>query len=164
MSMDSPNPKSKPLKLPSQAEIMKNPMKYLAEAVKTFQGLSQMVADNQKVILGIVDHLKASDAKVAPLVDMIEKARAAREQATANPASTPPPQGGGGTIGGILQLLPALLGGGGGSNPFQEMMMKSMFEKSMMGMDLSNALTKAMIIKLAPELADSLTKGLIKKE
>ena len=51
----------------------------------------------------------------------------------------------------------------GGSNPLQDKMMESMFEKTMMGMDLSNALTKAMIIKLAPELASELTKTLVAK-
>ena len=68
------------------------------------------------------------------------------------------PQGGGG-LGALAQLLPLL----GGGNPMQDKMMNMMFEKTMMGMDLSNALTKAMIIKLAPELASELTKAMIKK-
>ena len=73
------------------------------------------------------------------------------------------PQQGGGGLGALGQLAP-LLGalGGGGSNPLQDKMMEAMFEKTMMGMDLSNALTKAMIIKLAPELAGELTKALVK--
>jgi len=66
--------------------------------------------------------------------------------------------GGKGDLGAVLQLL----SGSGGSNPLQEKMMNAMFEKTMMGMDLSNALTKAMIIKLAPELAGELTKALVK--
>jgi len=70
------------------------------------------------------------------------------------------PQQGSGGLGTILQLLSA---GGGGGNPMQEKMMSAMFEKTMMGMDLSNALTKAMILKLAPELAGELTRALVKK-
>jgi len=56
----------------------------------------------------------------------------------------------------ISSLLPAILGAGQNTNPMMEKMMNAMFERTMLGMDLSNALTKAMIIKLAPELADSL--------
>ena len=72
------------------------------------------------------------------------------------------PQQGGGGLGALGQLAPLLGALGGGSNPLQDKMMEAMFEKTMMGMDLSNALTKAMIIKLAPELAGELTKALVK--
>ena len=65
----------------------------------------------------------------------------------------------GGGLGALAQFLPLL--GSGGSNPMQEQMMQKMFEKTMQGMDLSNALTKAMIIKLAPSLAEELTKTIV---
>ena len=65
----------------------------------------------------------------------------------------------GGGLGALAQFLPLL--GSGGSNPMQEQMMTKMFEKTMQGMDLSNALTKAMIIKLAPSLAEELTKTIV---
>jgi len=64
----------------------------------------------------------------------------------------------------ISTLLPAILGSSQQSNPFMEKMMNIAFEKMISGMELSNALTKAMIIKLAPELADTLTSTVVKKE
>lgn len=65
----------------------------------------------------------------------------------------------------MMQILAGLAGGGGGgSDEMMQSMMKTMFQRTITGIDLSNALTKAMIIKLAPELANSLTKTLVKKE
>jgi len=71
------------------------------------------------------------------------------------------PQGGGQS--GAIPMLLQLLSSGGGSNPMQDKMMSLMFERTIAGMDLSNALTKAMIIKLAPDLAGELTRELVKK-
>jgi len=71
-----------------------------------------------------------------------------------------PQQGGGGGLGQLAPLL-NLLGSSGGSSAMQDQMMQKMFEKTMQGMDLSNALTKAMIIRLAPSLAEELTKTIV---
>jgi uncharacterized protein YidB (DUF937 family) len=77
-------------------------------------------------------------------------------------------QGGSGGLGGLagglgalMPLLQAFGASGGGSSSMQDKMMEMMFNKTIQGMDLSNALTKAMIIKLAPSLADELTKTII---
>lgn len=153
--------KTKTFKLPSQAEIMKNPMKYIGQAVQTFEKLTKQVEDQGKAIVLISKHIQESDKKLAPLVNAIEQSNAARAQGPATPAG-PTPAGAGG-LGQIMQLLP-LLSGGGGGNPMMEAMMKKMVERSILGMDLSNALTKAMIIKIAPELANTLTKDIVKKE
>lgn len=69
-------------------------------------------------------------------------------------------------MGGLMQLAPLLqvLGGsGGGSNPLMEKFVNAAVDKAMVGMDLSNAFMRAMIVKLSPELADAVTKDVVKK-
>ena len=129
------------------AEEMGIPIKQLigwAESVEMrFAAISKNLEDAPQKV---VEALKAEALK--------------RQNEMAQQMQQQPQQGGGG-LGQLAPLL-NLLGSGGGSNPLQDKMMEAMFEKTMMGMDLSNALTKAMIIKLAPELAGELTKALVK--
>jgi len=102
---------------------------------------------------------------VAAIKEQAEKQAEQLKSQTVQSVMPPPqasPQGGSGFN--IMQLLP-LLGslGKSGEGEMTSKMVSMMFEKTMMGMDLSNALTKAMIIKLAPSLADELTKTVIAK-
>jgi len=138
-------------------------MKYIGQAMARFESLEKQVSEQGKFMLDMAKHMKDSDKKLEPLFNAIEQAQKAREQTPTAVGTAGTPMQSGGGMGMLMQLLPALMGGGGGSNPMMEKMMQSMMERNLMGMDLSNALTKAMIIKLAPELAESLTKGIVKK-
>lgn len=102
---------SGPLKLPSQTEIMKDPMRYIGQAVQIFQNLAVQVEKQGEAIVEIAKHIKTSDEKLAPIVTALEQAQAARTQAPAG--SNPAPPGIPGGMGALLQLLPSLLSGGG---------------------------------------------------
>ena len=67
-------------------------------------------------------------------------------------------QGGLGTLAQILQMA-----GGSEPNPQMQDFMNKMWQKSLMGMDLSNAFTRALIIRIAPELAKEMTDAVFKK-
>jgi len=104
----------------------------------------------------VVDKLKEESEKArAEYIRRMQESGAAPGQPTGASG-----QGAGLGLREILKILGPL---GGETNPVQERMMNAMFEKTMMGIDLSNALTKAMIIKLAPELATELTKAIVPK-
>lgn len=100
-------------KLPSQAEIMKNPMKYLAVAVQQFQSLSQMAAENREAVMQIAKHIESSDKKLAPLVSMLETAQ--QRQAQMQSQGQPAPQAGGNAAM-IMDAIKTVSSSGGGNS------------------------------------------------
>ena len=134
------------------AEKMGIPIRQLiAWAVSVEQRFQIIAADIAKAPERVVEELKAE--AVRNQKQMMERG----EQ-----QGQPIRQG----RGSILQtaLTAAIHGDQQSSSPFQEKMNRLMMEKTMMGMDLSNALTKAMIIKIAPEMADILTRDIVSKK
>lgn len=86
---------------------------------------------------------------------LFKKAQAERPQQQQTAGASSGNQGGGmGNIGSILQLLTqsGILGAGGGSNVIQEKIM----DMSLESLGLGNALMKAMINRIAPEIATQL--------
>jgi len=126
---------------------------------KLFEGLNRIneYAASVEARFGIIEkNLGEAPQKV---VEALKAEALKRQTENAQQMQQQPQAQQGGGLGALAQFLPLL--GSGGSNPMQEQMMQKMFEKTMQGMDLSNALTKAMIIKLAPSLAEELTKTIV---
>ena len=122
-------------------------IKWTASVEERFNIIMQNLADAPQKV---VEALKSEAVK-----NQTEQIQRMREQGGQGRS--------GGLLGGLSELMPLVsaFGGSSSSNPFQDKMMEMMFQKTIQGMDLSNALTKAMIIKLAPSLADELTKTII---
>lgn len=132
------------------AEKMGIPIKQLIAWAGSVESRFASIQQNlQDAPQKVVEALKAEAMKG-------QQARAEQVQK----AGVNPQQGG---SSGMVPMLMQLLAGGGGGNPMQDKMMELMMAKAMTGMDLSNALTRAMIVKIAPEFAGSLTKDLMKK-
>jgi len=120
----------------------------------------------EKAVVEIANHIKDSDQKLAPLVNAIEKAEAARTQAQASGTSNPMPQGQGMQgMGSLLQLLPQLLGGGGGGSSMwdEEMqgLMKDLVRSSISSAKEERSLSRSIAQAVVNNIAGKAAKNVI---
>jgi len=100
------------------------------------------------------------DVIVKKITEIAQQRQKQYQQQMQNPQT----QGGGGIAGsgvgvGDLAGIINAVSGGGGADPMVQAMTTAMMNKALVGIDLSNALTKAVIVKIAPEMAKDLFKG-----
>lgn len=160
---DTSTPKEKteaevsPIQIPKKAiALAKSVGIDLNVIVGAFEAQNKRLNNLEK---GMVILAQTND-RLMPLVELAERAKQAQAAQASGQAM---PQGqGGGLLGLVGQIMPALLSGGGGSSPIAEKFMTSAMEKAITGMDLSNALSRALIVKIAPEMAELVTKDIKK--
>lgn len=141
-----PTPEAPKIKLPSKAQMMKDPMKYIGEAVKAFQEVSTMVSENRGAIMQIAGHLKENDEKLAPLYSALEQ----RAKATQNQpqGALPQPQ-----QMGVFDLL--RLGAQSGilgapqEDPFMKELKMEIFRTGLESMRYGSAINKGIAMRVS---------------
>ena len=149
---------AEPLKLPSKAELLKNPMKYIEVAIGQFQALSERVENTEKAIMILAE----SNKQLEPLVELAKTVKQRQAQAQAS-GQTNIAQGRAGIVEGLLTK--ALMGGVGEMSSTDKYFMR-------VGMDtvgLGHELYKSFIKEMVPQVIERWNKrkqelGLDKKE
>lgn len=158
-------PTAPALKLPSKAELFKNPMKFIGMAVETYQQMDARMTNVENAIMTIAKHIDESDKKLAPLVDLAEKvkqARTAQPQNTSQPTGIPSSGGNEGLIQLLMQMAPALLGGGGGQSErmtkLSEDLMQASIDRLKSDVSFAKAFQDAVIGKIASKTASEIVE------
>ena len=149
------NQKTEPLKLPSKAELLKNPMKYIELAIGQFQALSERVENTEKAIT----ILAQTNEALMPLVELAKTVKQRQDQAQASGA-TNIPQGQG--LGGLfMQLAPRLIGGGGLDEEMRALnkeIMQMSIQRMKADIGFTEAIKNAVVSKIAGKAAAGLVE------
>lgn len=151
--------KSKGFQVPAAARAMANSIGLDVDAIVRGAAENKARLENlEKAIVEIASHIEDSDKKLAPLVNAIEQAEAARKQAPVTASSNPAPQGVQG-LGSLLQFLPQLLGGGGVDEEMRSLnkrMMEMSLNRMQADIGFTEAIKNAIVTKLAGKAAADL--------
>lgn len=167
MKEQKPKPKiekEKAFEIPPAARAMAKSIGLDVDAIVKGASENKARLENlEKAVVEIANHIKDSDEKLAPLVNAIQQAEAARAQASTTAVGNPAPQGQPG-MGSLLQLLPQLLGGGGGGSMWDEEMqglMKDLVRSSISSAKEERSLSRSIAQAVVNNIAGKAAKNVI---